>query len=115
MLGSFCIDNGADILPPYDDGRVKSHADDAAQTSPILDAIDEACGLHDRDLRPIVWDADGHRHVRSGALCKWIRDNRTDQLPGGTQAVTSFLRETFQAAEYNHPLYRRCYRWPVEK
>ncbi len=102
LLCTFVLErSGPDYdMPKYDGSRIKADQIEASGTNPIMEAIDEARSARDKDGNQIVWnDDDGATFVRVGALVDWTKRNRAESitLPGGAQAVTRWLRETYGA------------------
>jgi hypothetical protein len=110
----------ADLFPGWDISRVERGQSE--QVDIWEELLDDAAGAIDADDRFIVLDHDGWRYVRPAAFVEWVRKNRSgEDLPGGAQAVSRYLRERYGAAEFDgrradSPALvgrRRCVRWPL--
>jgi hypothetical protein len=101
-------------LPGYDGSRVAADQKEAVTTSPIETAIEEALDVYDADNKPIVWEGDGYRYCRVPALVSWTKKNRPDiKLPGGSTAITAWIKDKYGAVEHNHKAYGRTLRWEL--
>ena len=96
---------------------------EALQTNPIADAIAEAQGQTD-ELGEIVFELDGYKCVRVGALVNWVNKNRADSitLPGGRNAIIKVLEQEYGAESVQVDYYNdrtgsesrpRVLRWPI--
>jgi hypothetical protein len=118
LLEQFLLEHDVDILPPYDDSRVKSDADEAAKTNPFDEAVEAGQDAVDAKGLPVAWIGDGFQCVRPGELCAWIARNRTDiRLPGGKQALTAFIKDEHGAQFHDarrNGARTKMWRWPVD-
>lgn len=112
LLVAFCEHFDIDVdLPAFDDSLVKTDQIEAVRVSPIDLAIEEAADVR-IDEKPITWQHEGFTYLRAGALVAWANRQRPDiKLPGRAEAVVAYVKDKHGAVEYNHGLYRRCYRW----
>ena len=84
-------------LPGYDESLVLREQKEAAQTSPILEAM-KAAYAKLWEGTPIVWQDGEDLCVKQTELCAWAKKNDFT-LPGGRKAVGKWLKERFPGSE----------------
>jgi hypothetical protein len=107
LLGQFCHEVCGYSLPTYDDSlAAKSHAD-IEETPVIVKAILAALERYDANQQ-IIATADGDDvYLKPISLVQWVTKNTDIQLPGRSDAVTTWLIQQFGAERMRHPMHGR--------